>query len=189
MTTNLLLTGNPGVGKTTLVKRVIQRLGHLALSGFYTEEIRIRGRRAGFRAVALNGASGVFAHREFRASSPYRLGPYGVHPRMLENLVLPHLDWKHKRPDLVVVDEIAKMELLSQPLREAILELLDSPCPVLGTIARHGAGVLKRIRARDDVHLIKVTLKNRSVLHGEILRQLDRNLGRGSPQSRAHRLQ
>ena len=180
MTTNLLLTGHPGVGKTTLVKRLVDRLGHLALSGFYTEEIRSGGRRTGFQAVALNGTSGVFAHRDFRSASPHRLGPYGVHPRMLENLVLPHLDWERKRPDLMVVDEIAKMELLSRPLREAIIGVLESPCPVLGTVSLHGSGVLKRIRNRDDVHLITVTLKNRSVLHGEILRQLNRILDRVS---------
>ena len=95
-------------------------------------------------------------------------------------MVLPHLDWKRKRPDLVVVDEIAKMELLSRPLRKAILELLDSPCPVLGTISLHGAGVLKRIRDREDVHLVKLTRKNRSVLHGEVLRRVDRILVRAS---------
>ena len=180
MTTNLLLTGNPGIGKTTLIMRLIERLGHLALSGFYTEEIRARGRRVGFRAVALNGTSGVFAHRDYQTTFRHRLGPYGVNPWMLENLVLPHLDWKRKRPDLVVVDEIAKMELLSRPLREAILELLDSPCPVLGTISLHGAGVLKRIRDREDVHLVKLTRKNRSVLHGEVLRRVDRILVRAS---------
>lgn len=180
MTTNLLLTGHPGIGKTTLVKQLIERLGHLALSGFYTEEIRTRGRRVGFRAVALNGPSGVFAHRDFQTTSRHRLGPYGVHPGMLENLVLPHLDWKRKRPDLMVVDEIAKMELLSRPLREAILDLLNSPCPVLGTISLHGAGILKRIRDREDVQLVKLTRKNRSVLQGEILRRVDRILGRAS---------
>ena len=180
MITNLLLTGHPGIGKTTLVKRIVERLGHLALSGFYTEEIRVRSRRMGFRAVALNGTSGVFAHRDYQTTSQYRLGPYGVHPRMLANLVLPHLDWKRKRPDLVVVDEIAKMEFLSRPLRETILDLLDSPCPVLGTISLRGAGVLKRIRDREDALLIKVTSKNRSVLDGEILRRLDRIVARAS---------
>ena len=180
MTTNLLLTGHPGIGKTTLVKQLVERLGHLAMSGFYTEEIRTRGRRAGFRAVALNGTSGVFAHRDYQTTSRFRMGPYGVHPWMLENLVLPHLDWKRKRPDLMVVDEIAKMELLSRPLREAILDLLNSPCPVLGTISLHGAGILKRIRDREDVQLVKLTRKNRSVLQGEILRRLDRILDRAS---------
>jgi nucleoside-triphosphatase len=56
----LLLTGRPGVGKTTVIRAVVARL-HGKAGGFYTEEIRERGRRTGFRLVALDGTTGTLA--------------------------------------------------------------------------------------------------------------------------------
>jgi len=51
----ILLTGFPGCGKTTLIKRVVQRLGHLSLAGFYTQELLgTDGRRVDFEAIGLN---------------------------------------------------------------------------------------------------------------------------------------
>ncbi|MCK4690591.1 MAG: AAA family ATPase, partial [Desulfuromonadales bacterium] len=55
---HILLTGPPGCGKTTLLKRLADELRMLHPLGFYTEEIRQQGRRQGFRLVGLNGAMG-----------------------------------------------------------------------------------------------------------------------------------
>ncbi len=172
MLKNILLTGHPGVGKTTLLKQIIERCSHLALTGFYTEEIRERGVRVGFRAVALNGSSCVFAHRNFQPSSDHRVGKYGVRPEILERLALPHLSPYRKTADLVVVDEIAKMELLSMPIREGLLQALDSDCPLLGTISLKGTGFLKQVKEREDVEIFKITLQNRDVLGQQVYRQL-----------------
>jgi nucleoside-triphosphatase THEP1 len=57
----LLITGPPGVGKTTLIRRVAGRLGPAGLHGFYTEEIRAAGERRGFRLVGSDGARRVIA--------------------------------------------------------------------------------------------------------------------------------
>ena len=176
MPKNILLTGNPRVGKTTLLKKILERLGSLALSGFYTEEVTESGVRMGFRAVTLSGSSAVFAHKDFHTDPKHRLGKYGVRPELLEHLVLSHLDPLRKEADLIVVDEIAKMELLSQPFRERLLETLDSTCPTLGTIALKGTGLIKRIQRRPDVQLFTLTRKNRSSLGEEILRKLREHL-------------
>jgi len=51
----LLLTGNPGVGKTTLIRALTERLEEVTCAGFYTEEKRQRGQRVGFRVITLDG--------------------------------------------------------------------------------------------------------------------------------------
>ena len=176
MPKNILLTGHPGVGKTTLLKKMIERCSHLALTGFYTEEIREGGVRVGFRAVAMNGSSCVFAHRNFQTSADHRIGKYGVRPEILERLALPHLSPYRKAADLVVVDEIAKMELLSMPIREGLLQALDSDCPLLGTISLKGTGIIKQVKEREDVEIFKITPQNRDVLGQQVYRQLEKVL-------------
>jgi len=71
MTVNILLTGRPGVGKTTLIMRVVRGLGEISISGFYTQEIRSAGRRRGFQAITLEGRQAILAHIE--SKSPLRV--------------------------------------------------------------------------------------------------------------------
>lgn len=73
----LLLTGAPGVGKTTVLRKVAAGLSSWKVAGFYTEEIRsTHGDRYGFRMVCFDGRSGVMALADFHG--PHRIGKYGV---------------------------------------------------------------------------------------------------------------
>ena len=76
MPKNLLVTGPPGCGKTTLVRKIVQELGSLPMTGFYTEEIREGRDRVGFALVGLDGRRGVLSH--VKVGGPYRVGRYGV---------------------------------------------------------------------------------------------------------------
>ena len=49
----ILLTGPPGCGKTTAVRRIVGTLQGAKVAGFYTEEIREAGQRKGFRMEVL----------------------------------------------------------------------------------------------------------------------------------------
>jgi len=166
---NLLLTGLPGCGKTTVVQRVIEQLGDRRLAGFYTQEIRQRGRRLGFEAVGLGGGSTVLAHVDFR--SKQRVGRYGVELDGFDRLVREELAGG-EGVNLFVIDEIGKMEMFSETFVLAATEVLDSEVPVLATIAAKGGGIIARVKERPDVEVISVTIANRDELPGVLAGRL-----------------
>ena len=108
---NLLLTGRPGVGKTTVVQAVA-RLFPGEVGGFLTGEIRERGMRKGFSITSVEGANVVMAHVDFRSS--VRVGKYGVDVPAFERIALPALRDAVQRKRIIVIDEIGKMELASR---------------------------------------------------------------------------
>ena len=161
---NLLITGPPGIGKTTVLERVIACLPHAAATGFLTRELRARGVRQGFVIETLDGRSALLAGVRFDTGP--RVGRYRVRIAALD-AVLPALA---ARPgvQLVVVDEIGKMESLSPRFAAAVRAALDSPVPVLGTIARSGGALIAEVRRRPDVTLVDVTPENRDALPAKI---------------------
>ncbi len=165
MPANLLLTGRPGVGKTTLVRQVLEKLSDIPAAGFYTSEIRSGGRRLGFRVVTLDGQEAVLAHVETR--SHYRVSRYGVDIVAFEEVALPSLT-PGSHACLVVIDEIGKMECFSRAFREAVVRVLDADSPVLATVALQGDRFIERLKSREDVELIEITPANRDHLAGEL---------------------
>jgi nucleoside-triphosphatase len=149
-----LLTGKPGTGKTSLIKQAVAELEGRA-GGFYTEEIRSQGTRLGFRLVTLDGHEAILAHTDF--SKRFRVGRYGVDVEALERVGVSALRKAAEQCDLVVVDEIGKMELFSVDFREVVLELIGGGKRVLGTVmlsANPWADVIKR---QPQVELVTVT--------------------------------
>jgi nucleoside-triphosphatase len=165
----LFLTGNPGVGKTTLVRAVLERLQGVSCSGFYTEEKRHRGQRVGFTIVTLNGEKGTLASLGTR---PPTVGRYAVHLDAFEKLALPQLDWHGAPADLYVIDEIGKMELFSSKFKRTIIDLLAQPTQLLATIAKKGNGFIKQIKSRSDIELVEVTRANRDQLPHDIIQRI-----------------
>jgi nucleoside-triphosphatase len=169
----LLLTGSPRCGKTTIIQKVVARFPGKA-AGFYTREVRQQGVRVGFEIVTLNGQSATLSHVNF--PGPYRVGKYGVNLENLHRVGLPALEVK-AGIDLVVVDEVGKMECLSPRFIEALERLWAQPVPLLITVAEKGRGYIQRIKERADKILIIVTPANRDELPQRILQLL----GPGNP--------
>jgi nucleoside-triphosphatase len=165
VTEKVLLTGRPGCGKTTLIKRVVNNLPRGA-GGFYTEEIRDGGTRAGFKVVTLNGEEVVFAHVDFK--SPDRLGKYGLDLSALEKIGVDAVRQAIQARRLVVIDEIGPMEIRSPIFREAVNEALDSELPLLATIFARPLPFTEAIKSRPDVTLIEVHPDNRERLVSEL---------------------
>ena len=161
----LFLTGNPGVGKTTLIRATVERLKGISCAGFYTEETRRSGERSGFRIVTLDGRKATLASLGTQKPT---VGKYSVHVDEFEALILDCLDAAATPVDLYVIDEIGKMELLSRPFKIKITELLAQPTNLLATITKRGNGFVDEIKRRSDVQLIEVTHKNRDELPEEL---------------------
>jgi nucleoside-triphosphatase len=166
----LLLTGPPGCGKTTVVRRVAQALGGLRLAGFYTQEVRERGQRVGFAIVDLGGQRCLLAHGDWR--SHLRVGRYGVEPARLKPIIQAELGQSPGAVDIHVIDEVGKMECLCPSFVEAVRGVLDGPAAVLATVALKGGGLIAGVKARPDVRLVTVGPANRDDLPGQLARDL-----------------
>lgn len=169
MTTNILLTGRPGSGKTTLIQRVLANVMQQA-GGFYTREVAPGGVRQGFEMVTLGGESGILAHEDI--SGPPRVSKYGVDVAALESVGVASIRRALEHGALVVIDEIGPMELYSDAFKQAVLDALDGDAVVLGTIVQRSTPFGDRVKARSDVAIIEVRRDNRNALEQEITARL-----------------
>ena len=164
-----LITGKPGVGKTTLVQKAIERIRSVSMAGFCTAEIRCRGSRLGFELQSLNGERRTLAHVEI--DSRNRVGRYGVDTNGFEEF-LEALDLLNPEVELIVIDEIGKMELFSNRFRDLVRNTLNSDKQVLASIALKGNEFIREIKQRLDIHLLEVTHGNRDRLAEAIVEGL-----------------
>ena len=166
MPNNLLITGLPRTGKTTLIMRLAESLPDRKIAGFYTQEIRKGGQRQGFELVDFEGGRQVLSHVSIK--SPHRVGKYGVDVDGFERY-LGRVDLIHSGSDLLVIDEIGKMECLSQQFVRLVDRLLTGDTPLVATIAMKGGGVIAEIKRRSDVRIMELTPANRDRLLPELI--------------------
>lgn len=161
----LLLTGRPGVGKTTVIRRVAERSGETRLRGFYTEEVGEHGERKGFRLLGFDGGDRIIAHINFPKA--HRVGKYGVDLTAIDDAasLLAH----DPTAPFYVVDEIGKMECLSARFVTAVRKLLAGDVPVVATVGLHGGGFIAEVKCLKQCLLWEVTQDNRDKLPSCVL--------------------
>ncbi|WP_376788743.1 NTPase [Thermoflexus sp.] len=169
----LLITGRPGVGKTTLIRQVAEALGDRA-GGFYTEEIRGPQGRLGFRLVTLDGRAAPFAHVDWVGRVPYRVGRYGVDVEVLDRLGVAAIREALAGKEVVLVDEIGKMELFSRAFREALEAVVASPRPLIATILRSPHPWADAFKRRPGVELWELIPAQREALLARTLLWIQR---------------
>jgi nucleoside-triphosphatase len=167
MKKNIFLTGPPSSGKTTVIKKVIKKLG-IPANGFYTEEERVDGKRLGFLMKTLGGRTGYLAHQDI--ISDFHIRRYGVSIENIETIAVPSIT--PAKNNLIILDEIGKMECFSEVFKRAATNALDSSNIVVGTITLGGDDFIQEIKNREDIEINEVTLDNRDSLPNLILRKI-----------------
>ena len=165
---NILLTGKPGIGKTTAIKKIADSIGYENVDGFFSEEIRVEGKRTGFRIKTFDGREGILAGIS-QAVGP-RVGKYTVCVSDIENIAIPSMEKARNAGKTIIVDEIASMELKSKYFAIEVRKCLDTG-RVIGTIQNRPSPFLEEVRNRTDVKLIALTLQNRDSAPVDVVKQ------------------
>ncbi len=192
MATAFLLTGPPGVGKTTLIRRVLDAL-NVPAEGFFTAEIREGDERVGFAIEDLAGRRGVLARatgpggRSRRGEAPAgpRVGRYRVDVAALDEVGVAAIERalrRERRVRLLVIDEIGKMEACSAQFREAVERALQAPhLVIVGTVLQAPHPWIDRVKAHSAVSLVRLTASTRegvlADLTGGVLAALQSGVG------------
>lgn len=172
---HILITGPPGVGKTTLIKKIVLQLqnNHIPYNGFYTEEKRENGTRVGFDLVTLNSNEhfplAKVSNKHGVIDGP-SVGRYSVNVKAFESAIQPIFSNNkkaEKTPFVWIIDEIGKMECYSSYFKKVVLPLFKSvdKTIVIATVpADSQLPVVKQICRLPHVELFTVNISNRNHL-------------------------
>lgn len=138
--------------------------------GFVTEDIRHEGERVGLMVEFDNGASRVLSHVDFDGPP---VGKYGVDMETTEWVVERMEDWENDTPDLLILDEIGKMELKEDDFADRVEACLDAETDLLATVPKIGPDFVGEVRSRDDVTKLELTEGNREEVLSELVELFD----------------
>ena len=183
MERNLIVTGPPGCGKTTVLLELVKMLSSQGYSvgGVICPEIRKGRFRVGFEIADLLGRRGILAHVSLASTGAPVISRYGVNLKDLDEISREAF---RRIPDVFVVDEIGPMELKSEVFRSEVGRILDLPVPVVAAVHyRTSAGFIGRLKNRSGTKIITITPHNRNdvpkILFGKVIQIIGRETFKG----------
>jgi nucleoside-triphosphatase len=168
MAKSLLLTGVPGIGKTTIIRKVAAALGPRA-GGFTTEEIFGPGGRQGIRLTTLDGKQVTLAHKDLRDPRYPRVGRYGVDVAALDRVGVRALRRAIDEGKIVIVDCISTMELFSPTFQDVLIAAILGDAHVIGTIMARPHPEGDAFKNLAQVEIREVDRRNRDDMPARIL--------------------
>jgi nucleoside-triphosphatase len=153
---NVLITGKPKSGKSTLLKKIVTGLHNKV--GFVTNEMIGEDGRVGFEIETNSGAKGILAHVNIQ--SPHKVSKYFVDIGILEKMIAEVSTFN--MDDILYLDEVGEMELSTDSFKDLTLRYLNSTNTCLVTVSEvFNCKFIEDIKKRDDVLLIGLTPENR----------------------------
>ncbi|RME24900.1 MAG: nucleoside triphosphatase [Deltaproteobacteria bacterium] len=166
----VLVTGAPGIGKTTLIKSFTERIRGVKLAGIVTEEVRDKKGRTGFTVRTLDGQKeAMFATSGGKGKKGKRVGKYHVDVDAFEQVALDAVAY-HPEYNLYVIDEIGPMECLSRTFCETVKMLIKSDrVAVLASVAKGGHPFIRDIIRMPGTEVVELTGSGHERIEDELL--------------------
>ena len=171
LTSNLLLTGASGVGKSTLLKNLAPRLTHRSIRGAFSQAIYQGRERIGWHLENFEGKGGLVAHQDI--DSAHCMGPYGVDMDLFHQIMAPQLRIDPD-VDVYLIDEIGIIASWSPRFMRLMDALLDSDRRVVSIIRQKSTAYVDRVKTRTDVELWEVTPENRDRIFHEVFNWIEK---------------
>jgi nucleoside-triphosphatase len=162
------ITGMPSVGKTQTLKKIIEKLEETGykVEGMITEVVLEKKKPVGVSVVDWQTKEKeIFAHVTFDMKN--KVGDYGVNTEILDRIGVRAIEKaiEDEAINIIIIDEIGKMEMLSERFCEVVIDALDSDKPILVTLHKKSRSpLLQDVRRRDDIRILEVTNVNRNLL-------------------------
>ena len=164
---HLFLTGDKQVGKSTLLRRLIEAKS-LACSGFETHAFYLDGERRGF---TLHGRVELppYENNCICCARVAEKRSVPVLPVFEENGVSILKKSLSSPSSFILMDELGRLERDADRFIHAIETCLDSDKRVLGVLQKCSSAHVEAISRRDDVTVLTVTPENREALLGQLI--------------------
>lgn len=174
MTKILILTGAPGVGKTTVLTKIVDVLKNkgVRVGGIVTREVRKSNVRVGFEILDLiDNKHGWLAH--INGQGGPQVGKYHVNLNDLDNIGAAAIMQAIEKCNVIVIDEIGPMELFSQKFKQVVTQALEGKKVILMVV--HGKAkdpLVTQVKRRVDAEIFNVTFSNRENLTEQLTRKV-----------------
>jgi nucleoside-triphosphatase len=169
-----LITGSPGVGKTTVLTKTLNILRERGYSvgGMLSCEVRENGVRIGFEIIDLHNQKHGWLAQINQAIGP-QIGKYHVNLKDLEIIGARAILNAVGTSDIVAIDEIGPMELLSQEFRNATIVALKSNKLIIAVVHwKANDKLITDVKSRMDAEIFEVTCENRDGIAEKIAQKV-----------------
>ena len=167
----LLITGSPGIGKTTILVKTVTILKEkgYCVGGMISREVREGGTRVGFETLDLSSQKrGWLAHINQKTGP--RVGKYRVNLGDLEAVGVQAITEATKNCDVIAIDEIGPMELFSQKFIDVTRRALESHKLVIAVVHwKAQDSLINDAKNREDAETVTVAPENRDQLSAMIV--------------------
>ncbi len=171
---HILLTGEMGVGKSFLIKRLQAHLTCL-VNGFFT--IKMPPDEAGLSAVymrsASNGASDLLTQTDSKENQIGLCNSKGMiacYPNVFDNFGCKCLEESNN--GIWLMDELGFMESEALKFQASVLSILNGSTPVLAVVKKRSNPFLEAVLAHPNTVLYEVTVANRDALYLELCEKM-----------------